>query len=100
MRTIWKYAIPPIIDREGVFAVTMPEGSGFLALQHQPAAHGPQMWFEVSPDLPPVRRRFVVVPTGGEVPGAVRQYLGTFQVDAGLGVYHVFELLSGGETTE
>lgn len=59
---------------------------------HVQAQHGvPQMWVKVDPGLREEQRHFGVFPTGDDIPdGAVHR--GTFQLDDGNLVFHLFEL--------
>jgi len=70
----------------------IPAGATFLALQVQ---HGePQLWFQVPlPLRTEEQHNFVTRPTGEPYyPGINETYLGTFQLDGGALVFHVFEL--------
>jgi hypothetical protein len=50
------------------------------------------MWAKVEPmDAPVVSRQFYIIPTGGRIPEEANHYLGTFQLNEGRLVYHVFE---------
>jgi hypothetical protein len=52
----------------------------------------PQLWMLVDPDEPLKNRRFVVHGTGHELPDDIcRVYIGTFQMNQGDLVLHVFE---------
>lgn len=87
MRTIWKYEI----KSTGTSSVFIPIGSRVLSVQVQ----GGKVcfWAEVWQDAPKEERKFKVVQTGGEVNtcegGA---FIGTFQLDNGDYVGHVYEL--------
>lgn len=88
MATIWKYAVPP----RNVFELELPFGAKFLAVQAQRSI--PQAWFLVDPVLTIEARRFVIVATGDHVDRAEElTYLGTFQLNEGELVLHLFELL-------
>lgn len=84
MQTIYKYAINP-----GKFTLDLPGRANFLSVGMQET--GPQMWFEVEPDLPKTQRHFTAVPTGGEVPHP-RKYLGTVHGVEGWMVFHIYEV--------
>jgi hypothetical protein len=89
MRTVYKYPIP----MEDTFGVFLPIGAEILAIQVQ--REMPVFWAEVDPGSEPERRRFRVVGTGYPLPDAeVRKYLGTFQLDDGDLVFHLFEILA------
>lgn len=71
----------------------LPQGAVFLTVQTQYGE--PQMWFEVDPNAPLEKRRFAALATGESIhmPQDKRKYLGTFQLNQGTLVFHVFELL-------
>lgn len=72
------------------FTVEMPEGAEFLSLQVQ---HGrPQMWFRVDDSRPVRRQVFGICGTGKDIPDrvAAAPFLGTFQMEGGALVIHVF----------
>ena len=86
MITIHKHAVF-LCD---TFTIELPEGSTFLSLQMQ---HGkPQMWFRVDDSRPMRRQVFGICGTGHEISSALAQapFLGTFQMDGGALVIHVF----------
>lgn len=86
MKTIWKYPVPAI----DAFSITMPAGAQFLAVQAQ--HENAQSWWLVDDDALLKRRYFRVHGTGHEVysPGALT-FLGTFQLNDGELVFHLFE---------
>lgn len=89
MRTIYKYAIQP-----GKFDIHMPKGAKVLTVQTQ--HRQPQMWVLLDTSNEPERRGFVTFPTGGEVPTDTHlDYIGTFQLNDGYLVYHLFEIGRG-----
>jgi hypothetical protein len=83
MNSIWKYGIAPRITLE------IPQGGKVLCVQ--PQGNQPQMWVLVDTGQFKVSRTFRVYPTGGEFDGAGLTYVGTFQVNDGALVFHVFE---------
>lgn len=86
MITIHKHAV----FLGDTFTIGLPEGATFLSLQMQ---HGkPQMWFRVDDSRPVRRQIFGICGTGQEIPPQVASapFLGTFQMDAGDIVIHVF----------
>ena len=87
MSTIWKYAIP-VADK---FTLDMPKGAKIISLQVQLGA--PCIWAIVDPDLREKEREFVVVGTGHELPDYPVEFIGTFQVNNGQLVFHVFEVM-------
>lgn len=83
--TVYKYPLP----LGDVVEVEMPAGAQILTVQTQ---HGqPCIWAMVTPDAPPVVRRFRVAGTGHDL-GEVGAYLGTFQLLEGAFIGHVFEM--------
>lgn len=85
-KTIWKYAIEPSDN----FRVDLPAGAEFLSVQSQ--FETPQMWWLVDPTAPKAARRFAVHGTGHTIRG-VKTYLGTFQMNEGTLVFHLFEVV-------
>ena len=49
------------------------------------------IWAECDSEKEVVDRSFVVVGTGREVPEDAKTYLGTFQIDSGRFIFHVYE---------
>lgn len=86
MRVIHKYPIELALN----FTVEMPKTAVFLSVQVQ--RNSPQMWMLVDPDIRLVKRRFCVVTTGQTLPDQCLLYLGTFLLDEGSFVGHLFEL--------
>lgn len=84
MKTIWKWTL------ETETTIEMPQGAELLDLQTQ---HGePQLWALVDPNALSCRRTFRVYATGQELPNDPGQYVGTFQMNGGALVFHVFEV--------
>ena len=85
MATIYKYAIEP-----GRTEVQMPRDAQVLTVQMQ--FGNPFMWAKVDPRLKTERRVFDVFCTGHEMPDDPRLiYVGTFQMNNGALVWHVFD---------
>ena len=85
---IWKFPVA----LEDSFSVSMPGGAKILALQLQRGR--PQMWVLLNPEAPPEQRTFRIVGTGHRYSARLFgtwQYLGTFQMQDGAFVWHVFE---------
>lgn len=72
------------------FTIELPEGATFLSLQMQQGK--PQMWFRVDDSRQSRRQVFGICGTGHEIPPQVSAapFLGTFQMDGGAFVLHVF----------
>lgn len=86
MNAIWKFPLPVLHD----FSLLMPRDARLLTVQAQ--ADRPCLWALVDPAAPVEPRQFRMWGTGherAEEPGA---YLGTFQLDGGALVFHVFEV--------
>jgi hypothetical protein len=86
MKTIWKWTLKP----ETTIVKDMPHGAQLLAVQEQ---HGePQLWALVDTDeTTTYPRTFRVYGTGHNMPDQPGKYVGTFQVQGGDLVFHVFE---------
>lgn len=87
MMSIWKF--PLEIDDKST--LEMPRGAKILCLQVQKGR--PCIWAIVEVNEPLVTRRFSTYGTGQNVPypAQLRNYVGTYQLDAGSLVFHVFE---------
>ena len=85
MKTIHKYQLP-ITGK-----VTAPEGAKFLTVQTQDG--GPQLWALVDTLRPMVEHDFRVFGTGHPYDGEDR-YIGTFQLNDGALVFHVFQAVT------
>lgn len=85
MRTIWKYELTP----SSYF--TMPAGAMILDVQVQ--YDKPCMWALVDTDQATYQQRhFVIYGTGHVITHDDMVYIGTFQLDHGSLVFHVFEV--------
>lgn len=85
MRTIWKFPIQ-VTDLQ---SVTMPDGAKILTAAVQRGQ--PCLWAEVDPSAPMCERSIAIFGTGHELPDDPGSYIGTFQVDHGVFVFHVYE---------
>lgn len=77
-----------------LFAVEMPRGAQILDVQVQRGT--PQMWALVDPAAPIERRQFRLVGTGHHFKLFEDQqpkHVGTFQLDSGALVFHLFEIV-------
>lgn len=102
MQVIWKFKLRPAPD---VNEFELPRGAQVLTVQVQRGE--PHMWVlcDPSPTAPKTLRRFVVVGTGHEFelpnfelsngPVMFNGYVGTFQLEGGALVFHVFEVTGG-----
>ena len=87
-KTIWKFELE-IGDNQ---KLEMPIGAEILSVQTQNET--PCLWALVDPDADQETRHFEVYRTGHPVHydmGISRNYIGTFQLQSGLLVLHVFE---------
>jgi hypothetical protein len=90
MKTIWKYELKPECELE------MPLGAEILTIQMQfgedtvPFEH-PRLWALVDLGVEKEKRSFCTYGTGHSLPDKPGRYIGTFQLDSGSLVFHVFE---------
>jgi hypothetical protein len=88
---IYKYTL----ETTDVQEIPMPEGAEILTVQMQ--FDEPQLWALVNPDNPPVTRVIETIGTGNPIREAERNYIGTYQLQGGRLVFHVFEQLKNQE---
>lgn len=88
--TIYKYPIPGRAIIEESFSLDLPQGAQVLDVQVQRGS--PCIWAMVNPWNETVPRRFLLNGTGFPLdsPGELA-YVGTFQMEDGTLVYHLFE---------
>ena len=86
MKQIWKFNFDEPRTR-----IQMPVGAEILDVQTQDGT--PRMWAIVDPDKEKETRVFDVIGTGHDINDEKRKYIGTFQVENGLYVFHVFEVI-------
>ena len=84
MQTIWKF---PVSERN--FSLNIPEGAQILSVQAQ--GNKGQMWVLVDPQARKETRVFWAINTGDPLPKGNLKYIGTYQLDKGNYVLHVFE---------
>ena len=84
-QTIFKY--PLIVD--GNQKVLMPKGAKIISLQTQNDV--PCIWAIVDTDSEIEERHFKTVATGGNIRNNFAQYIGTYLLNNGNFVGHVFE---------
>jgi len=89
MRTIWKFKIQTIDEQQ----IAMPFGAQILCVQIQNAE--PYIWALIEDDSNQREERWIeVFGTGNPIGNASeRKYIGTYQLDNGNLVFHVFEYL-------
>jgi hypothetical protein len=83
---IWKFELPV----RDIAAVEMPEGARILCVQTQ--FNKPYVWALCDQERAAVSRRFAIYGTGHATPDDPGEYIGTFQIDGGHLVFHVFEI--------
>jgi DNA-directed RNA polymerase subunit RPC12/RpoP len=84
-RKIYKFSF----SMEDEFKISMPEGSEVLTVQIQGGV--PRIWAIVDTDVPLTARRFCMRRTGHAFKGNEGKYIGTFQLNEGTMVFHLFE---------
>ena len=94
MRAIWKFTLQPPAAATSMptTVIEMPEGAQILTVQVQ---HGqPCIWAVVDVNAPKRKYEFWIWPTGGQTDTpplmAKEYYVGTFQLENGTLVFHVF----------
>ena len=86
-KTIWKFEVP----QKSKFQLQMPAGAKILSLQAQGGIG--QIWAMVDPDAQLETRAFHQYGTGHEIKDAeALTFLGTYQMESGNLVFHVFEV--------
>ncbi len=88
MKRVFKYTLE-MIDEQ---AIAMPKGAFPMTVQTQ--NDKPQVWMFVDDSQPPERRKFRIVGTGHPADDVqYGQYVGTFQMQGGSLVFHLFQQL-------
>lgn len=87
MKKIFKYEL----EISDGFEIAMPEGAKILCVQTQ--RNEPMIWVLVDPENKTVDRHFQVFGTGHELRQTENTlaYIGTFQINSGSLVFHLFE---------
>ena len=83
---IWKWELE-VTDRQ---TITLPVGARILAVQSQHNA--PCLWALVDPAATKEPRTFATQGTGQTVKDDCAAYIGTYQLNGGSLVFHVFEV--------
>jgi hypothetical protein len=89
-KTVWKFPLQ-ICDEP---VLELPVGAEVLSVQHQPntGRAGVQLWALCDPEAPKEKRRFFLLGTGHEDGDrCLGRFIGTFQIDGGDFVGHLFE---------
>jgi hypothetical protein len=84
MQAIWKF---PLLIQDGQ-AVSMPAGAKVLCVQVQNGV--PCLWALVDPTAPKLSRNFFTFGTGHPIDPTGLEFVGTYQIDGGALVFHVF----------
>lgn len=84
-KTVYKYALGGFGDWTTVF---MPEGAEVLCVQAQ--NDEPFIWALITVGAPVTAYHFRVAGTGHDLGSNVGRYIGTFQLNGGALVFHVF----------
>ena len=99
MTRIFKYQLPmgvnsSIANWKERFSLDIPKGSKVLTVQAQ--GNVPMIWVLVDPEALTVKIPFLLLATGSEIPGDIRchYYIGSFQLNGGALVFHLFEDMS------
>lgn len=91
MLKIFKFPIPP----QPIQGISLPIGAQVLCVQAQ--RNQPFLWVLCPTGVKMEDRSFATYTTGGEITddwGSDRKYIGTYQLDGGAFVGHVFELIT------
>ena len=83
-KAIWKFPLSVL----GESMIEMPKGAAVLTVQAQ--RNEPMIWAEVDPNAQNIKRRFVSYGTGHGYDGDGLSYVGTYQINGGEFVFHVF----------
>ena len=84
-KAIWKFMINITDTQE----IPMPIGAEILTVQSQCGT--PCLWARVSPGFKKENRTIIMIGTGHSIRHETGRYIGTFQIDNGALVFHVFE---------
>lgn len=92
MLMVYKYEIP---EREHCFKLSMPANAKILTVQVQ--FEKPYIWALVDTEGKNRDRHFRLIGTGHNHnfeldPYKIEQYVGTYQIDGGASVFHLFEV--------
>ncbi len=88
--TIWKFPLKTVDEQ----TIEMPFEAQILSLKVQDGE--PCIWAFVDPSKPKVERKFDIFGTGHQIAydtHTVVNHIGTYQLEAGALVFHVFEKL-------
>lgn len=87
-KTIWKYTLS-----ETISTVLIPKGSKILTVQLQ--FNEIAIWALINDtETEKEERKFQIIGTGHNINHGPGDYIGTFQMNGGMYVFHVFEVKS------
>lgn len=89
-KQIWKFQLTSF-----KMSIDVPIGAEILSVQMQ--GDIPCIWLLVNPKAPTQSRYFEIYGTGTDIPydmGIMRNYIGTYQLDNGDFIFHVFERIN------
>lgn len=84
MKTIWKF----ILETTDTQRILIPSGSSILTVQSQNGE--PRLWAEVNHDSPLENVIIETFRTGHPMDESKRDYIGTYQMNGGALVFHVY----------
>lgn len=87
--TIWKFELETNDEQY----IEVPAGAVMLDVQIQNGT--PCLWVRLDPEAEKYKRRIVTHGTGHRVPTTTTLYIGSYQLQDGALVFHVFEGLTG-----
>ncbi len=85
METIFKYDLTITDSQE----INVPVDSEILCVQTQVGL--PKLWVKCNPENITEKRKIIIHGTGHAISQEAKKYIGTFQVNDGGFVFHVFE---------
>jgi len=85
MSVIYKYALQNVAFQ----GVAMPKGAEILCVQTQRDV--PCIWARVNPAAPVRNRKLLSFGTGEPISGTPGKYIGTYQLNNGRLVFHLYE---------
>lgn len=85
MQAIWKFSL----QATDAQTISMPKGAQVLTVQSQRGI--PALWAIVDPDAEEGDRTFLTYGTGQPITVSPGEYAGTYQLQGGALVFHVFE---------
>jgi hypothetical protein len=87
MKTVWKFEIKP----DDIIEISLPVGAKPLTVQEQNG--GAQLWCLCNPNKTTYEtRKFRLAGTGHIIYENILAFIGTFQLDNGSLVFHLFEV--------